>query len=1266
MSGSASAEASTASAPGAASHRAGVNPFVGPRPLKLGERLYGREREISELHLRLNAERIVLLHSPSGAGKSSLVQAGLLPLLARSFDVWGPTRVNAEPAVSGMNRYTLSAVQGFEEGVPENLRRPVEVLAEQSLAGYFEQRPRRRTAPQNVVLIFDQFEEILTVDSLAVETKHELFEQLGELLRNPRVWALFALREDYLAPLDPYAAQVPTHLKNRFRIDLLGLDAAREAIVEPAREGGREFPAVDELVTDLATMKVQQPDGTFVEERGQHVEPVQLQVVCRRLWEAMPPEDLSIDAEDLERFGDVTEVLATYYADSVERIAAGDPGRERAIRDWFGEKLITAGGIRGQVPREAVASGGLANELIEGLRGTHLIRAEQRASATWYELAHDRLIKPVQRDNAVWREKHLAEAQRQAALWERQGRLPGLLLADAALAKASGWEADNAALVTDVERRFLAESRKAQEQADKERRNVRWIGFLAFGATVTAIVAVVALAWAWRAYKAAKQEALLSASRELALQSSQLLDKKLDLALLLAREAGRIAPTIEARRSLFAALQHNPRLWRFLPSDAYKRLRVAFRPGGSMLAAAGDSETIELWDHDGRPLPASPLRLAGAFEVRAIGFSPDGRWLAAGGKTPANGGLLGLWDVSVSPPRRYVTPEPGTVVRSLAFCRQGRETRLAWNTKDELSLWPLRGTEKPHVLQKGQRIARIAMTQDCARLAVGEEWAGTIELWSFTGLSLEAARQPLPESVSHLKQLAFDPAGQRLAAAGKEKDVSLWNLSTSQHRFLDAGTPVRSLAFRPNGTTLAAAGDTGILLFDMEEVELWDSLVAAAGEEGINLSGLAADKQELETFLLVAGEFLLEREKQKPKPLTGHDGAVAGIAFDEAGDVLASAGEDGRVILWRPDSNQRLGRLLEGHGHSVWAVSFSPNGRSLVSAEGGRSGEDVAELEEAEASEPSQPAEPSLVGSVRLWVLGTGEGALLPGNPGPSRAVAFSPNGRSIAAGSREKGGGTLHLWRLDGKSGKAVEAAQWKASKPVNAVAFSPDGRALFAAQGEDLVRWSLDPKPPRSQPLATHPGNIWSLLVRPATGSLLASDETGKVSEWDLATGAARAVLEPDVSSDEILASLAGSPDGHFVAAASWEGGSRCVYLWEMPSGVFLRCLPGHQEPVSAVAFAGDGTLISADDGGQLIFWDPQAWQEIGRVQHGSRINGLAVRPDGWTLAIASSDREILLLDLAWTAAVRDIAGRELTDEECEAWIHVKPKPASCAEAR
>jgi hypothetical protein len=174
--------------------KVGVNPFVGPRPLETGQRIFGRNREIDELYYLMSAERIVLLHSPSGA-KSSLIRAGLIPRLAQRFDVRGPTRVNTEPSDGmGANRYIRSASLGFEEGLPEDRRRSEDFVSRMTLAEYVETRPRRRSTPENVVLIFDQFEEILTADPLAIDSKREFFRQLGELLQNPKVWALFVLR----------------------------------------------------------------------------------------------------------------------------------------------------------------------------------------------------------------------------------------------------------------------------------------------------------------------------------------------------------------------------------------------------------------------------------------------------------------------------------------------------------------------------------------------------------------------------------------------------------------------------------------------------------------------------------------------------------------------------------------------------------------------------------------------------------------------------------------------------------------------------------------------------------------------------------------------------------------------------------------------------------------------------------------------------------------------------------------------------------------
>ena len=86
--------------------------------------------------------------------------------------------------------------------------------------------------------------------------------------------------------------------------------------------------AMPGIIAELAKVRVQQPDGSFAVEQGMHVEPVQLQVVCRRLWAAMPADDLSIDVEDLEQYASVSTSLGEYYAEQVGAIAAGDARAE--------------------------------------------------------------------------------------------------------------------------------------------------------------------------------------------------------------------------------------------------------------------------------------------------------------------------------------------------------------------------------------------------------------------------------------------------------------------------------------------------------------------------------------------------------------------------------------------------------------------------------------------------------------------------------------------------------------------------------------------------------------------------------------------------------------------------------------------------------------------------------------------------------------------------------------------------------------------------
>lgn len=125
------------------------NPYIGPRPFHAGERLYGRDQELYELLNLLIAERIVLLYSPSGAGKTSLIQAGLLPRLAdEGFQALPVMRVSLDPPFEekaalpeDCNRYVVSALLSLEEAVPEAQQIPLPDLAGMTLAGYVERHP---------------------------------------------------------------------------------------------------------------------------------------------------------------------------------------------------------------------------------------------------------------------------------------------------------------------------------------------------------------------------------------------------------------------------------------------------------------------------------------------------------------------------------------------------------------------------------------------------------------------------------------------------------------------------------------------------------------------------------------------------------------------------------------------------------------------------------------------------------------------------------------------------------------------------------------------------------------------------------------------------------------------------------------------------------------------------------------------------------------------------------------------------------------------
>ena len=461
------------------------NPYVGPRPFRDGEKFYGREREIRGLSDRLISSRIVLLHSPSDAGKTSLIQAAVVPYFHRHgyainagnypHRAFAALRVNEPPpAFPVRNRYVYSVALSLAGHLV-----PCADLADVTLVeaiGMAEHEQRYR------LFVLDQLEEVLALDPTDRPGREEFFRQLGEALEDDRRWCLLSIREDYMGGLDPYQRLFPGRLRSTFRLGALDRAPALLAITRPAKDSGVTIDdgAAERIFDDLRTISVQGPDHDPVPQRGNYVEPVLLQVVCHRLWRKMCRDSGgsfdTVTVADIGALGDTDDAIRRYYADAVDEIAAGDRWTERAIRSWIGTHLITKEGYRSQTRTGPRVPG--SAEVLSKLQLLYLIRSEDRGGSTWWELCHDRLVEPIRDDNGR-RAAALHAWQRSALRWHDEGEPDTGLLTVEEAATAQSWLGRHAEHATDLERRYVQRSVDQQRLSIAFRRFARRTTLLA-------------------------------------------------------------------------------------------------------------------------------------------------------------------------------------------------------------------------------------------------------------------------------------------------------------------------------------------------------------------------------------------------------------------------------------------------------------------------------------------------------------------------------------------------------------------------------------------------------------------------------------------------------------------------------------------------------------------------------------------------------------------------------------------------------------------
>ncbi|MFC8126025.1 hypothetical protein [Streptomyces sp. NPDC057302] len=241
--------------------------------------------------------------------------------------------------------------------------------------------------------------------------------------------------------------------------------------------------------------------------------------------------------------------------------------------------------------------------------------------------------------------------------------------------------------------------------------------------------------------------------------------------------------------------------------------------------------------------------------------------------------------------------------------------------------------------------------------------------------------------------------------------------------------------------------------------------------------------------------------------------------------------------------------------------------------------------------------------------------ATLPGNSAPVRSLAYAPDGRTLAVASAD---GTVVLWNVAERSRQRTMDGH---RGSLRSVAYSPDGKTVAAAEDDKVLLW--DTTTGERSELTGHADAVTSVAFSPDGRMLATAGDDQRVLLWNSKQRTRRATLTGHTGS---IRALAFSPDGRQLASA---GLDRTVTLWDPSRGTRTATLTGHSTNVYSLAFSpGPRPLLaSSGEDGTITLWDPS---RIPLSGHRDRVNRVAFSPDRRMLATAADDGTAALWDL------------------------------------
>ncbi|MEA5596367.1 eIF2A-related protein [Rivularia sp. UHCC 0363] len=1141
----------------------------------------GRQQDVHRLLEKMTRAdcKLTIVHGPSGVGKSSIIKAGLVPVLKQNFI---GERIALPIVLSVYTDWTTALGRSINQVIA---RTSISLAIEITVGVILEKLRLLADSNYTVILIFDQLEEFFFVNHDSTQ-RIEFYQFFTQCLNIPFVKIIISIREDYLHYLLEFERL--SYLSNQDQYDLgvinrnildkniryyLGNFSRKDAtsIIQSLIERSHyqlSEELINKLVEDLAGETHQ-------------VHPIELQIVGAQL-----------EAENITTLGEYqrsggSEKLVRHWLEKV----IFDCGQENEQLSWkLLFELTDEKGTRPLKTKAELVTAIFREDACLELGDSQLVssvmdRAFERPKET------DSILKQsvgsygetqmvVEDDNGFMHSYNVNTVELILEILVGNGLVLRVLQSGERYQLVHDYlvqpirDRNDYGITVELEKiRFeKTEAEVAQKRSQaklnsilqKRLREARLAGF-----ALAVMSATIGGLW-WQAdlqKKAAISQSLRAERSETNLQIS---------ALTAASEA------LFASNKEFDALVESLRAWKKLKRghgiQPDTRMRVitalqqavygvtevnrleghgdivwdvTFSPDGKLLASGSLDKSVKIWRTDGKLLQT----LQGHHEsITSLSFSPDGQMLASASrdktvkiwrKNPATG------EFDWQPVK---TLGHGDWVDKVSFSPDGK--LLVTGSKDQtVKIW--RSDGKLIKILRGHQgwVNWVSFSPDGRFIASASD-DGTVKIWGIDGSLLTT----LPGHQEGATVVNFSPDGRILASGDRNGVIKFWRReqdatnsfiyrpfrSLQQH----SGT-IWSLNFDSQGEKLASAGDDNMInIIDVSNGKLLKTFKGHS--DAVVSVSFSPDRKLLASASYDKSVKLWSLNPPKLPVLRGHEDRVLSVAWSPDGKMLASSSRDHTVKLWQRQSSStvetRFYKTLLGHTDRVASVSFHPNGKILASA-----GYDK---------------------TIKIW---RQDGQLLKtlsGHTDSVTSISFSPDGQFLASASTDK---TVKLWNQEGKLLKTLKGHQAR----VNSVRFNPDSQVLASGSDDQTVKlWRRDGTLLKT--FLPHSGWVLGVSFSPID-NLLASaswDNTVRLWRWD---GTLLKTLLKGYG--DSVSAVTFSPNGEVLAAASWDS---TVKLWSS-EGKLIKTLSEHEAPVLDVSFSPDGkTLASASDDNTIVLWN------------------------------------------------------------------------------